>query len=139
MIISRRHGQRGFTLTEVLIAVAIIGILAAIALPSYSAYVQKARRTDAKEALLRIQLEQERWRANNASYAGKLVDDLGWSEAKSAEGHYSLALSDASATSFTATATAIGIQAKDTSCKEISLTYSAGTLTKKATSSDCWK
>lgn len=139
MIISRRHGQRGFTLTEVLIAVAIIGILAAIALPSYSAYVQKARRTDAKEALLRIQLEQERWRANNASYAGKLVDDLGWSEAKSAEGHYSLALSDPSATSFTATATAIGIQAKDTSCKEISLTYSAGTLTKKATSSDCWK
>ncbi|RZA07773.1 MAG: prepilin-type N-terminal cleavage/methylation domain-containing protein, partial [Moraxellaceae bacterium] len=51
----------GFTLIEVMVTVAIVAILAAIAIPNYSQYVQKTRRTDAQEKLLDMAAQQERW------------------------------------------------------------------------------
>ncbi|MEY4588764.1 MAG: hypothetical protein RL497_840, partial [Pseudomonadota bacterium] len=51
----------GFTLIEVMVTVAIVAILAAIAIPSYSQYVQKTRRTDGQEKLLDMAAQQERW------------------------------------------------------------------------------
>jgi type IV pilus assembly protein PilE len=59
----------GFTLIEVMITVAIIGILAGIAYPSYKEYVMKGRRSDAKAGLLSLQLAQEKFRANCLQYA----------------------------------------------------------------------
>lgn len=55
-----RHHQRGFTLIELMITVAIVGILSAIAVPSYNKYVLRANRANAKTALLSIaqRLEQ---------------------------------------------------------------------------------
>lgn len=59
----------GFTLMELMVAMAVIGILAAIAYPSYSEYVKKARRSDAKAGLLNLQINQEKYRASCPRYA----------------------------------------------------------------------
>ena len=61
---------KGFTLIELMIAVAIVGILAAIALPAYQNYVIRTKRADATGALMAATNAMERYRANNFSYAG---------------------------------------------------------------------
>lgn len=59
----------GFTLIELMIVVAVVAILASIALPAYQDSVRKSRRADVMTKLLNIQLEEEKWRANNTKYA----------------------------------------------------------------------
>ncbi len=68
-----KNTQKGFTLIELMIVVAILGILSAIALPSYTRYVEKSRRTDAKVELLRIAQLQESFFAQNLTYANSLT------------------------------------------------------------------
>lgn len=64
--------ERGFTLTELMITVVVIGILAAIAIPSYLGYVQRTRRTDAVTALQSIALYEEKYMAENGQYSDNL-------------------------------------------------------------------
>ena len=69
--------HRGFTLIELVIAMVIVSILAALAIPSYSAYVRKSRRTDAKNALLDMASLEERFFTTNNTYSST-PSDLGY-------------------------------------------------------------
>lgn len=65
-----RTKHSGFTLIELMITVAIIGILTSIALPSYQAHVTKTQRTDAQGALSSFSVAMERYFAANNTYVG---------------------------------------------------------------------
>jgi len=70
----------GFTLIEVMIAVLIIGVLAAIAFPAYQDYVRDARRSEAKSALSEVMQQQERFFTRNNTYTTKLKNDLNYDQ-----------------------------------------------------------
>jgi type IV pilus assembly protein PilE len=112
----------GLTLIELLMVIVIVGVLAAIAVPMYSGYMQRARRADAKTALEQVRAAQEMWRAEKGSYA---IDDGGGTAVTklrttmgapntTVSNYYTWAFSAGpTATTFTAQATAIGSQATD--------------------------
>lgn len=63
-----RNAARGFTLIEIMIVVAIVGILAAIALPSYFDSVRRSARADARASMLTLMQQQERFFTQNNTY-----------------------------------------------------------------------
>jgi len=118
-----------------MVVVAIIGILAAIALPSYISHVRQGRRSEAISSLLAVELAQEKWRLSHTSYTNTL-SDLGVSST-SENGYYTIGITMANATGYVATATAQKDQAKDTGCTTLTLTLSSGSTSK--TPAACWK
>jgi type IV pilus assembly protein PilE len=124
----------GFSLLELMIVLVIAAILAAVAYPSFQDAVRKGRRSDAFDAISRVQQAQERWRSNAVSYAESITNaangtppGLGLS-ADSPDRHYTLATSAASATGYTLIATAQGGQAQDTGCKLVGVRVVNGNL-----------
>ena len=128
---------RGFTLIEVMVVVAIVGILASVAYPSFLSQVRKSRRSDAVQALSQLQQAQERWRANNSTYASTIAA-LGVTSPTSGS-YYALAITGTpTGSTYTATATAVSgkSQANDTGCTTLTVAVSNGTATNMPTS--CW-
>ena len=69
-----RANQQGFTLQELMITLAIVGIITAVAVPSLQKSLVKSRRADGQTALMEIMQMQERYQSMNNSYASNLAD-----------------------------------------------------------------
>lgn len=136
---------RGFTLIELMVAVTIVGILAAIAYPAYNDSVRKSRRAQAKVDLAELSQRAERWYTANNSYAGfftKVKDDnMDYSPRTKPRDQAFYVITrdgaaDTAASTFTLTATAQGDQAKD-ACKNLSID-ATGKRTTSSSRTDCW-
>jgi type IV pilus assembly protein PilE len=112
----RSDNVSGMTLIELLIVVAIVGILAAVAGPAWNDQVIKSRRADARNTLLAAQIEQEQYRANNLTYATSMSAMGMGSFDSTSRDYYRLEVVSADATSFLITATPNGNQANDSTC-----------------------
>lgn len=128
--------QQGFTLIELLIVVAIIGILAAVAYPSYQNYGMESRRADAHVSILKIQLAQENWRVSHSSYTDNMTNVGLNLNTTSDEGFYDLKITDSGKTGYKITATAKGVQLNDTGCTSIVLTKN--TTGEAKSPAACW-
>lgn len=114
---------RGWTLAELMMALAVMGVLATLAVPSYLQQQRNARRSDGHAALVQLQVDQARWRSSHDSYADTL-SALGWATDRSGQGHYQISLINVDADGYTALATASGGQALDHDCTPLRLTWS---------------
>jgi type IV pilus assembly protein PilE len=122
---------QGFTLIELMIAVVIIGVLAALAYPTFLDAIRKGRRSEAFTALAAVQQSQERWRSNCPAYTTVLVNPSNPPSAlcespnglrisaTTPSGYYAIDVSNATTTGYTATATAMTntSQADDGNCR----------------------
>lgn len=142
--------KRGFTLVEMLIALAIIGILATVAYPSYQESVRKTRRSDGVAAALAVQVAQEKFRGSCQFYAQSLgaTNTCGTTAAlstvqadsTSADGYYTLSIAANSATgnAYTVVIDPTGAQAADTDCDPLQIAYSAANPAGAKTPAGCW-
>jgi type IV pilus assembly protein PilE len=148
--------SNGFTLIELVVAMVIVGILAAIAVPAYSSYVLKSHRTDAKTALLDMASLEERFFSTNNSYS-QTPSDLGYTGVVPfpvGSGYYNITtlmavaasapsgLTNGTPATYIITATAVGNQMSDAACATFTIN-SAGqqsaTGTDPQASTDCWQ
>lgn len=129
------HRQRGFTLIEIITVVAILGIIAAIAIPSYNKMVMKGRRSDAKVTLMKISQQLERCFTENNAYT-VAAGCKNYNNTNSDEGFYTItAAQNATTYALTAVPKAGTYQTNDTDCAQFTLNQAG---TKGATTSDCW-
>lgn len=132
--------MKGFTLLELMIAVVILTIIAAIAYPSYKQQITKSRRADAHRALLNFASLEERYRTDNGTYTADLTQLGAASPARSTDEYYEITVSAGAggiSDSYVLTATPRGAQAGDTECT--SITYSsAGIRSSNAGVGKCW-
>jgi type IV pilus assembly protein PilE len=126
-----RGGSRGFTLIELIIAVAIGGILVALALPSFLGSIKKGRRSEAVSSLTNLQQEQERWRSNNQTYTESLAN-LRMTSPSSPGQYYTLAVTAGTATATGYEAVADGsssTQSSDGECAKLAVKVDRSSIT----------
>ena len=140
-----KYRSHGFTLIELMIALAVLGIITAIAYPGYQDQVRKTKRTDAIIALTEAAQLQERWFTQSGSYTSDIARIGG---STSGNGNYTISVSiptGATCSSgskfycYNLTATPQGTQANDNTCKNFSLNHTGKKeISGTGSASDCW-
>ena len=128
--------SEGFTLLELMITVAIVGILAAIAIPGYNTQLRKSRRADAVQNIGIVQMALEHYRADCPSYATGCTGITYPGMPTSV--YYTITVTGATASAYTVNAAAKSgtSQASDTGCTTLSINR-AGTRT--PATGNCWQ
>ncbi len=121
----------GFTLIELMITIAIIGIIAMIGYPAYTSAVKKGDRADGADALLEAAGHMEEYYMNNDSYKNATLNST-----TSKQGKYTLSVTSSSAFGYTLTATPVGSDAECTTLTLNQLGQKGSTGTIPA--ADCW-
>lgn len=135
--------MKGFTLVEILITVAILGILAAIALPGYRDSQLRSGRADGKSALMEVASMQERFYSSNNSYSTEAnpLSSPTLTTYYSSNGNYAVTVAACGggtiANCFIATATPQDSQAND-SCGNLTLTNTGVRAASGGTQDVCW-
>ena len=116
--------KNGFSLVELMVAVGIVGILAAIAIPSYSAYVKRANRSDATRSLSATAQALERCYSQNFTYAVATCPVAGITPVPSSQGYYTVTIvvtPGPPETYFLSAVPALPPQTTDASCTSFTL------------------
>lgn len=130
----QRSGRkvRGFSLIELMVVVAIIGILASIAYPNYRDHMRKTRRTAGESCMTAVAQQLERYFTTNLTYVGA-VANTGICEPRALEA-YNITVGGLGAKAYTISAAPIGPQAGD-SCGTLTLNQAG---TKSPSTPGCW-
>ena len=133
------RSRLGFTLIELMITVAIVGILSAIAYPSYQQHVMKSRRGEAKACVLEMAQFMERFYTTNRTYAGAVLPAPQCTLDLQAFYAFALPAGTLTATTYTIDATPIGAQVNDVRCDVLSLDQAGRkTISGTSTVAECW-